>query len=195
MPQRPFVIAVMLIISQLFVAPLHAWSEELPEGFLIAGVVNKSDDNLNAARIVCAFGLEAETQAEAVAKGGSSVDIPSYCHAVVREAVKRDRAFHLYSRMQPDKAGDEWKLILQASIANATRYVNAEGVKKELPCELAFDVGYVYGGVGAEETISPELSNDQITQMARNCFLGEDGSAVNAVIAGARLAQRDFTRD
>jgi len=169
-------------------------AKQVPDGADIAYLPNLGDANLNSARIACAFGDMPEIVEESLARNGNPSPVHDYCHAVVREATSRENWGHLYGRMQPDRAVDEFNLIVTASGKNLKQYENAAHVTKDLPCELAFDAGYTWFSLNrAVGKAEPSISDDEIAQGAAQCFdpAVEIGS-YTGLVAGARLAYRDI---
>ena len=160
------------------------------EDFAIKTLNIKSDKDLSAKRVGCAFGDTAQIFAKLATRGIASPKIADYCIAVIREAAKRDRLHYLYYRMQFEKGPTEWQLILAAAGKNQSRYVNADGADKVLNCELAFDAGYKYGRARHDQKIAPELTDANIAVLARNCFRKDPSVTVqDGLTAGARIAQ------
>jgi hypothetical protein len=93
--------------------------------------------------------------------------------------------------MQPNKAAEELQAVLVAAAGGKSHYENAAGVRKALNCELAFDVGYIYGHANPDQPIMADLSANEIDAIIAQCFNTDEGAAVGSTMwAGARLAQR-----
>ena len=176
-------------------ATLVSWSahaQELPEDFLISSIPNRSDKRLNDPRIVCAAGRHAAAEERAVESyGGTPIGAAEFCPAIVAEAVKRGNDADLYSAMQPGKAAVELQAVLVAAASGDSHYENAAGVRKALNCELAFDIGYIYGYANPDLPIMADLSANEIDAIIAQCFNTDEEAEVGSTMwAGARLAQR-----
>ncbi len=174
-----------------------AASAQLPEDFAIRTLGIKSDRNLGAKHVGCAFGdtpIIMRKFVQTYPRHAYTVpDVAEYCIAVLREAAKRKRQGYVYSRMQPGKAVQEWSLIVRAAWAAQNRYFNAEGQAKILNCELAFDAGYVYGLRHPDKPMRLEQNESRAEETARLCFRNARAvSSKDAFVAGAELAQRDY---
>ncbi len=167
----------------------QALAQELPEDFDLITIPNRSDDRLNSSRIVCAAGRLAVADRRADER--TARDAASFCPAIVAEAIKRENQSDLFSRMQPGRAAEELQAVLVAAASGKSHYVNAAGVRKNLNCELAFDVGYIYGHAKPDQSIMADLSADQVDAIISQCFNTDEGAPVGATMwAAARLAQR-----
>lgn len=124
--------------------------------------------------------------------------IPDYlppervCLTVIEEAVSRGQQADLYSQIQPGKAGDEFNLIVAASGRNEPHYANVTGVKRELPCELAFDAGFVWALLNQQtEAVEPTIGDDQIRLGTTQCFDPDvNVGSYTGLVAGARISRR-----
>ncbi len=173
-----------------FLMSANAASAELPDDFAIKTLHIKSDNNLNAKRIGCAFGDMPKILGNLAADGYPTPDVTDYCVAVMQEAAKRGNLGDLYTRMQPDAFNQEIKKLFTAARNNQISYVNVENVTKDLNCELAFDVGYGWGNNSPNQAIAPNISNHKIDEITRDCFdKTTQTSTRDGLIAGARVAQ------
>lgn len=170
--------------------PAHA--EDLPEDFDLITIPNRSDRMLNDPRIVCAAGRHAAAEKRAAESFGVGLtDAADFCPAIIAEAVKRGNDADLYSAMQPGKAAAELQAVLVAAASGDSHYENAAGVRKALNCELAFDVGYIYGHANPDQPIMADLFSDEVDAIIIQCFSTDEGAAVGSTMwAAARLAQR-----
>lgn len=166
-----------------------ASASELPDDFTIVTIPNRSDDRLNGSRIVCAAGeLQAADHYAAQTYGIAPRDRAAFCAAIVAEAVKRGQQGALYVRMQPDDAIGELGRIFEAAADNQPEYVNVMGIRKALPCPLAYDAARVYESFRPGDLDMPELSPEQREDLRQDCFNG-GAATVNGLIVGV-LDQR-----
>lgn len=162
----------------------------LDRDFAINSLFAKSDDNLNDKRINCAAGEMPGVIERLIKQGYLMPDVTGYCTSVMREALKRGNFGDLYYRMQLDKADKEFERIHAAAMKGETHYINAEGTRKILNCELAFDTGYGWGYNKPDMKVAAKTSDEAIAIIAQDCFGKKRPiSTLHALIAGARTAQ------
>lgn len=171
-----------------------AAAEENLQGFALRMIRHDEDWQLAAERSVCAFGELSDVHAKMIAKGASSKDIPPihvYCLAVLAEAARRDQLGVLFVELQPDAASNELDAILSAAGNNATEFRSMSGDVKPLPCELAFDAGYVLAHQNPALNIAPQATAATIDAVTKACFDPETATSTrNGLIAGAKQALR-----
>lgn len=165
--------------------------EALPDDFFLVTISNASDDHLNAARVACAFG-DITNVVENIRSHNIKTQIiaKDYCPAVVAEAARRGNHGDLYGRMQHEMAADEMKLILMAASQGQHSYINAEGQERELSCEMAFDMGYMYGDANPNKAILADWSDAALKRVVKRCYerLVKESTKATFLVA-ARLAQ------
>jgi len=188
-----------LLAGLVTLASITVSSAQLPDDFAIRALRIKSDDNLGAKRIGCAFGdtpkIMRKFAREYPRHAHIIPDIADYCTAVLREAMRRKRWANLYSRMQPKRATAELKLILSAAGTGKRQYKNAAGTIKVLNCELAFDAGYVAGALNPKGTLGKRLPRKKIRTVTSACFLqAATVSTSDAVVAGFQLSKEQAVR-
>jgi hypothetical protein len=166
----------------------------IPDGADIEFLERAHEDSITEARIVCAAGEMPDNVAASEARGGNPSPVHAYCHAVVREAANREHWARLYTAMQGEEAVDEYNLVLAAAGDNLSHYTNVDGIRKELPCELAFDAGYIWFSLNRHfDRPEPSINDDQIDIGVQQCFDPTvNVGSYTGLVSGARLAYRDI---
>ena len=180
------------MLSLCLAAP--AGAEENLQDFALRMIRHDEDWQLAADRSICAFSDLSKVTQKMLSGGVSPADIPPnhiYCLAVLAEVARREQLGLLYVELQPDAASEELDAILNAAGANATQFRSVSGTNKPLPCELAFDAGYVFAHQNPGVPIAPETSEATVDVMTAACFNPTTITpSYYGLVAGARQARR-----